>query len=88
MNGNPNCAKSCIVVLGNLERRIWSREDKYAPVLSSTTSQFLVSMAVSDGHYLKQANCKNDFCNGILPEDGICIVKPPIGCPRSSPGIF
>ena len=88
MDGNPNCAKSRIVALGNLEQRIWSQEDKYAPVLSSTASRLLVLMAVNDGRPLKQANCKNAFCSGILPDDEICIVKPPIGCPRSSPGTF
>ena len=56
MDGNPNRTKSRIVALGNLERQIWSREDKYAPVLSSTASRLLVSMAISDGRYLKQAN--------------------------------
>ena len=38
MDGSPNRAKSCIVALGNLERRIWSQKDKYALVLSSTAS--------------------------------------------------
>ena len=88
MDGDPNRAKSRIVALGNLERRVWSREDKYAPVLSSTASRLLVSMAVEDGRRLKQADCKNAFCNGILPDDEICIVKPPAGCPRSAPGTF
>ena len=82
--GNPVRAKSRIVALGNLEKRIWSRGDRYAPVLSSTASQLLLSMAVSDGRKLKQGDCKNAFCNGILPEDEICIVKPPLGCPRST----
>ena len=88
MDENPNRAKSRILALGNLERRIWSWEDKYAPVLSLTASRLLVSMAVDDGCRLKQADYKNEFCNGILPDDKICIVKPPIGCPRSSPGTF
>ena len=61
MDGNPNRAKSRIVALGNLEQRIWSREDKHTPVLSSTASQLLVSMAVDNGCRLKQANCKNAF---------------------------
>ena len=38
MDGNPNCAKLHVVALGNLEQKIWFREDKYAPVLSSTAS--------------------------------------------------
>ena len=82
MDGNPNRAKSRIVTLDNLEQRVWSREDKYAPVLSSTAARLLVSMAVNDGRHLKQADCKNAFCNGVLPEDEIYIVKPPVNCPR------
>ena len=88
MDGNPNKAKSRIVALGNLERRVWSREDKYASVLSFTAARLLVSMAVEDGRRLKQADCKNAFYNGILPEDEICIVKPPVNCPRSKKGAF
>jgi hypothetical protein len=34
---NPNCAKSCIIVLGNHEERIWLKSDKYAPVLRPDT---------------------------------------------------
>ena len=76
------------MVLCNLEQQTWSREDKYAPVLCSTASQLLVSMVVDDGRRLKQADCKNTFCNGILPNDEIYIIKPSIGCPTSSPGTF
>ena len=69
--------------MGNLEKRIWSRKDKYAPVLSATAARLLTSMAVEDGRRLKQGDCKNAFCKGILPDDEICIVKPPTGCPCS-----
>ena len=34
MDESPNRAKSRIVALGNLERRIWSQKERYAPVLS------------------------------------------------------
>ena len=88
MDRNSNQAKSCIVALGNLERRIWSQEDKYAPVLSSTASKLLVLMTVDDSCQLKQEDCKNALYNKILPKDEICIMKPPIGCPRSSSGTF
>ena len=47
--GNPIGAKARIVILGNLGQRIWSREDCYAPVLSSIGSRLLVSMAFEDG---------------------------------------
>ena len=88
MEGNPNRAKSRIVALGNFERRIWSREDKYAPVLSGPAARLLTSMAVEDGRKLQQGDCKNAFCNGILPDNKICIVRPPSNCPRSKPGTF
>ena len=45
-------------------------------------------MAVEDGRKLRQGDCKNAFCNGILPDDEICIVKPPLNCPRSRKGTY
>ena len=62
--GNPICAKSRIVALGNLEQRVWSKEDQYAPVLSGSAARLLVSMAVEDERRLKQGDCENAFCNG------------------------
>jgi hypothetical protein len=38
--------KARIVVLGNHEDRIWTKSDKYAPVLRSDTLRLLTSMAV------------------------------------------
>ena len=88
MEENPTREKSRIVALGNLEKRILSREDRYAPVLSASAAQLLTSMTVGDDRQLKQGDCRNPFCNGILPHDKICIVKPPSGRPRSSPGTY
>ena len=73
MDGNPDRAKSRIIALGNLEQRIWSWEDKYTPVLSSTAAQLLVSMTVDNGRQLKQADCKNTICNEILPNDEVVL---------------
>ena len=85
---NPVRAKSRIVVLGNHEKRIWSREDRYAPVLSAASSRLLTSMAVQEGRYLKQGDYKNAFYQPELPEDELCIVKPPMGCPISKKGVY
>ena len=63
---NPLRAKSCIVVFGNHEVRIWTKLEKYAPVLRPDTMRLLVSMAVKHWHTLKQGDCKNAFCQGIL----------------------
>jgi hypothetical protein len=38
-------------------------------------------MAVERRRTHKQGNCKNAFFQGILPDDKITIVKPPIGDP-------
>ena len=79
--GNLIWAKSRIVVLGNLEQRVWSNEDKYAPVLSGASTCLLILMAVEDGRKLKQGDCKNAFCNSKLREDEICIIRPPQNSP-------
>jgi hypothetical protein len=41
----------------------------------------MVSMAVERHCTLKQGDCKNAFCQGILPADEVTIIKPPIGDP-------
>ena len=38
-------------------------------------------MAVQQRLTLKQGDCKNAFCQGILPPDEITIIEPPIGDP-------
>ena len=43
--------------------------------------RLMVSLAVEKCRTLKQGDCKNAFCQGILPDDEITIVKPPIGDP-------
>ena len=87
-DGNPVRAKSRIVVLGNLERRIWDKADRYAPVITAASNRLLMSMAVNDGRIMKQGDCKNAFCQPTIPEDEITIVRPPKGCPRSKPGTY
>jgi hypothetical protein len=67
--------------LGNHEYRVWTKSKKYAPVLHPDTMWLMVSMAVKQRRTLKQGNCKNAFCQGILPDDEITIVKPPISNP-------
>ena len=84
----PHRAKSRIVVLGNHEDRIWTKCEKYAPVLRSDTLRLIVSMAIQKRRTLKQGDCKNAFCQGILPPDEITIVKPPIGDPDAKKDEF
>ena len=71
----PARAQLQIVVLGNHEDRVWSKSEKYAPVLRSDSLRFLVSMAVEHRRVLKQGDCKNACCTGDLPPDKITIVR-------------
>ena len=83
---NPVRAKSRIVVLGNLESRMWTTAECYAPVLRQDSLRLLTSIAVENQCVLKQGDCKNAFCQPHLPIDEVVIVAPPAGCPISTPG--
>jgi hypothetical protein len=78
-------AKLRIVVLGNHEDHLWSISDKFAPVLCSKPLRLLVSMAVEKRRPLHQGNCKNAFCQGILPPEEVTIICPPSGDPDTDP---
>jgi hypothetical protein len=81
---NPLRAKSCIVVLGNHEDRVWTKPKRYAPILHLDSMHLMVSLATEHDFTLKQGDCKNAFCQGFLPDDEITIVKPPIGKPDAT----
>jgi hypothetical protein len=81
----PRRAKTQIVVLGNYEDRLWSKSDKFAPVLQSESLCLLVSMVLEKQHPLCQGDCKNAFCQGILPPKEVTIVCPPLGDPGANP---
>jgi hypothetical protein len=78
---NPLREKSCIVVLGNHEDRVWTKPEKHAPVLWPDSLRLMVSMATERHTVLKQGDCINAFCQGVLPDNEVTIVKPPIGDP-------
>ncbi len=63
----PLRAKSRILVLGNHEDRVWSKSNRFAPVLCQDTLCFLVSLAVEKHCPICQGDCKNAFCQGIFP---------------------
>ena len=77
----PHHAKARIVILGNHKDRIWTKSEKYAPVLHPDTLRLIVSFAIQQQRTLKQGYCKNAFC--ILTLDEITIIKPPIGNPTT-----
>ena len=86
MDGNPLRAKSRICVMGNYEPRIWSKGEKYSPVISQMAVRFLISLAIRNGTVLKQGDFKNAFAQADLPDDEQVALYPPPGCPFSPPG--
>ena len=81
----PLWAKSWIIALGNHKNRIWLKSDKFSPVLCGDSLQFLVSLAVQHCRPLCQGNCRNAFCQVILPLDEVTIVHPPLDNPDADP---
>jgi hypothetical protein len=59
-----------------------------APVMSQLELCLLTSLAVFHHHVLKNCDIKQDFVQSSLPDDETYFVKPPHGCPRSSPGTY
>ena len=80
-DGDPDRAKSRIVVLGNFEDRVYARSQRYAPVLKYDSLRLLTSQAVADKRILQQGDCKNAFCNAVLPDDECTVIRPPMGDP-------
>ncbi len=87
-NLNPLQAKSWIVVLGNHEDRVWSKCIRFAPVLCSNSLWFLVSLVVDKPPLLCQGDCKNAFCQGVLPLEEVTIDWPPSGDPETEPNEY
>jgi hypothetical protein len=80
----PLQAKSRIIVLRNRENWDWLKSNRFAPVLRFDSLQYLVSLAAQQRRGLKQGDCKNSFCQGILPLEEITIVQPPLGDPDAA----
>jgi len=87
-DGNPHRAKSRIVVLGNHEDRIYSKSQRYAPVLKYSSLRLLTSKAVGDKRVLQQGDCKNAFCQAVLPDDEATVVRPPVGDPDYNKEVY
>ena len=86
--GKPERAKSRTVVLGNEEQRYWEKNDVFAPVIQKAMVRSLVACGLSLRRTTKQCDAKNAFCHPTLPDDEVCIVKPPKGCPFSAPNTY
>ena len=87
-NYNSHRAKSRIVVLINNADCAFKKSQSFDPVLSYSSLQILTSKATKKIRILQQGKLKNAFCNDLLPDDKITIVRPPLGDPNSSPNDF
>jgi hypothetical protein len=87
-NNCPKRAKYRIVVLGNHDYHTWSKEATAAPVMSQLELRFLTALAISQKRVLKNCNIKQAFVQSSIPENEHYFVRPPKGCPRSSPGTY
>jgi hypothetical protein len=76
---NSGCAAIQRISSHNLKRmnqedRIWSKSEKFAPVMRGESSRVMTLMAVQAGQKEKQGDCKNTFCQSYLPKDEKIIV--------------
>lgn len=84
----PKWAKYRIVVLGNHDHHTWSKSSTADPVMSQLELRFFMALAISKKRVLKNCDVKQAFVQSSLPDDEIYFVKPPKGCPLSSPGTY
>lgn len=88
LRNKPKRVKYHIVILGNLDYHQWSKSSTAAPVMSQLELRLLTSLAISHKRTLKNCDVKQAFVQLTLPSNEEYFVKPPIGCPRSSPNTF
>ena len=79
--GKPTWCKYRTVALGNLDPHNWSKQDCFDPVLSQLEHHTLLLLAVHNCCIPKTGNISQAFCQGVLPEDKECYIKPPPGWP-------
>jgi hypothetical protein len=87
-HNRPKRAKYRIVVLGNHDPHLWSKEATTAPVMSQLELRILTSLAVYNCRVLKNCDIKQAFVQSSLPPNEQYFLRPPVGCRRSSPGTY
>ncbi len=87
-NNRPKRAKYRLMVLGNLDYHVWSKEDTAGPVMSQLELRLLTSIAVFHKRVLKNCDVKQAFIQSSLPPDEEYFLRPPPGCPRSKLGQY
>jgi hypothetical protein len=87
-HNRPKWAKYRIVVLGNHNYHQWSKESTTVPVMSQLELRVLTSLATHNRRILKNCDIKQAFVQSSIPENETYIVKPPVGCPWSTPRTY
>ena len=87
-HNRPKRAKYRIVVLGNHDPHLWSKEETAAPVMSQLELRILTSLAIFNRRVLKNCDIKQAFVQSSLPSNETYFLKPPAGCRRSTPGTY
>ena len=80
-DAKPLIAKYCIVVLWNVEDRLYQKSQSYAPVLKYISLRLLTTRSVREKHILQQGDCKNKLWNETLPDNKVTVICPPNGDP-------
>jgi hypothetical protein len=57
-------------------------------VVTQSAVRILVYLVIEHNKFAQQGDCKNSFCNPVLTDDEVFIVRPPEGCPFSKPNTF
>jgi hypothetical protein len=87
-NNRPKWAKYRFVALGNLDYHTWSKESTATPVLSQLELCLLTALAIHHHHVLKNCDVKQAFIQSKLPPEEEYFLRPPQGCPWSTPGQY
>ena len=57
-HGNPDHAKSCIVVLGNHETTQWSKSDCFTPIVSAPVIHLMAALAIKIALFSNKATVR------------------------------
>lgn len=58
----------------------------HAPIIGKPGTRAFIANGVAMNRVTKQVDVKIAFCHPTPPDDNVCIVTPPKGCPFSKPG--